>query len=307
MIIFLGGDNDFAISQQVSKLRSQYAKKYTDSLDEVIVDAAADGYAAVEQALLALPMFFSHRLVIVNNVSGFKNNIDKLQELLAKVPDSTVAVFDGRGLDKRIKLYKILSGLKNAKIFTRPNSAELLKWIQAEAKRCETQIPVPVAQYLIGRVGDDQWLLSSEIAKLSLATDLVTREAIDEHTARNVFDSVFDLIEAVSRSKSRQAVDIYEQLAADGANDQQILSTLMWHYRVLALALARADDDALAACGVKPYSVAKAAHLAKDMSMEEVSRAYQHMLDADIAIKNGLKNPRQAMIDLILQLSEITS
>lgn len=307
MILFLGGDNDFEIARQIAKLRAQYANKYHDSLDEVLVDATIDGYVAVEQALLALPMFFSHRLVVVSSISGLKNNTDQLEKLFTKVPESTVAVFDGRGVDKRVKLYKLLSGLDRAKLFSKQTSAELNRWVQSEAKRQKADIKPDVSQYLIDRVGADQWLLSNEIAKLANAADQITREIIDKHTARNMFDSVFDLIEAVGRSDSRRAVDIYEQLAAGGANDQQILSTLMWHYRVLILALTRADDSVLSACGVKPYSVAKASHLAKDISIEDVSQSYQSMLTADLAIKNGYKNPHQAMVDLIMDLCKITS
>jgi DNA polymerase III delta subunit len=307
MILFFGGDNDFEINRQITRLRAQYAKKHRDSLDEMLVDATVDGYAAVEQALLALPMFFSHRLVIVSSLSGLKNNMDEVAKLLDKVPDSTVAVFDGRGMDKRIRLYKLMSGLDRAKLFNKLNSSELNRWVQAEAKRHNAEIKPDSAQYLINRVGADQWLLSNELAKLANATSQITQAIIDEHTTRNMFDSVFDLIAAVSHSESSKAVKIYEQLAANGANEQQILSTLMWHYRVLALALTRADDETLSACGVKPYSIAKISYLAKDCSIDDVKRAYQAMLSADIAIKNGYKKPHQTMIDLIIELSEITS
>jgi hypothetical protein len=58
MILFLGGDNSFTIAQHIKKLRQQYANKYKDALDEVVVDMAVDGFAGLEQSLLALPMFF---------------------------------------------------------------------------------------------------------------------------------------------------------------------------------------------------------------------------------------------------------
>ena len=76
MIMFLGGDNDYAIAQHIAKLRQQYAKKYQDALDEVAVDIGAEGYAALEQSLLALPMFFSHRLVVIAGIASLKDDFE---------------------------------------------------------------------------------------------------------------------------------------------------------------------------------------------------------------------------------------
>lgn len=304
VIIFLGGDNEFAIAQHIKKLRQQYAKKYQDALDEVIVDVAVEGYGVLEQSLMALPMFFSHRLVIITGVVSLKDQIEQLKNLLEKVPESTVAVIDGRGLDKRTRLYKLLAGLPQAKVFAAHSPQQRIAWIRTEAKRCGAAISTSEAQYLVQRVGEDEWLLSNEITKLALAAATITREVIDEHTPKNVHDSVFDLIETVGRGDTARAVAMYEQLAASGANDQQIVATLMWHYRVLTLALERADDVELKACGVKPYSLHKVATIVQRMSRADIRDAYEALLDADLDMKTGEKKAHQAMVDLVMCLAK---
>lgn len=303
MIMFLGGDNDYAIAQHIAKLRQQYAKKYQDALDEVSVDIGAEGYAALEQSLLALPMFFSHRLVVIAGIAGLKDDIEKLETLFAKVPETTVAAIDGRGLDKRTKLYKVLSGMKHAKLFASHSPQEHIAWLRSEAKRHGATLSVADAQYLLQRVGEDEWLLANELAKLALASSTITRDVIDEHTPKNVHDSVFDLIEMISRRDVSGAVESYRQLAASGANDQQLVGTLMWHYRVLTLAFERAGTDELKACGVKPYSIQKAQPIVRNMSRADLQYAYGALLDADIAMKTGEKKAHQAMVDLVMQLA----
>lgn len=304
MIIFLGGDDGFAIARQIKKLREQYAKKHQDSLDEVLVDARVDGYSALEQSFLALPMFFSHRLVVVTGIDSLKDQTDKLEELFIKVPESTVVIIDGRGLDRRTRLYKLLIAQPAAKIFRAHTAQEKLAWVRAEAKRCGAEISVAAAQHLMQRVGSDEWMLASELSKLALVNSTITREIINEYTPKNVHDSVFDLIEAIGRRQTARAIMIYEELTASGANDQQIIATLMWHYRVLVLALERASDDELKACGVKTYSLQKVGILTQSISLLDVAIAYKALLATDIAMKIGEKKAHQAMVDLILQLSE---
>lgn len=303
MIMFLGGENDYAIAQHIAKLRQQYASKYQDSLDEVGVDVSLEGFAALEQSLLALPMFFSHRLVVITGIVSLKEETEKLETLLSKVPDTTVAVIDGRGLDKRTKLYKYLSDMKHAKVFAAYSPQERVTWMRAEAKRHGAALSAQDAQYLLQRVGEDEWLLASEITKLALADSTITRKLIDEHTPKNVHDSVFDLIELISKHDISGAVESYRRLAASGANDQQLIGTLMWHYRVLTLALERASDAELKACGVKPYSLQKAQPIVRNLKRTDLEQAYSALLDADIAMKTGEKKTHQAMIDLVMQLT----
>lgn len=303
MILFLGGDNDFAIAQHISKLRQQYASKYQDALDEVSVDVSLEGFAALEQSLLALPMFFSHRLVIITGIASLKDEMEKLEMLVNKVPDTTVAVIDGRGLDRRTKLYKFLSGMKHTKLFAAHTPQERVAWMRAEAKQHGAALSVQDAQYLLQRVGEDEWLLASEITKLALADSTITRAVIDEHTPKNVHDSVFDLIEMISRHNVSGAVESYRQLEASGANDQQLIGTLMWHYRVLTLAMEGAGEAELKACGVKPYSLQKAQPIVRNLTRSDLEQAYTALLDADIAMKTGEKKAHQAMIDLVMQLA----
>jgi DNA polymerase III delta subunit len=304
MIIFLGGDNSFAISQHIAKLRQQYAKKYQDALDEVSVDIATEGYAALEQSLLALPMFFSHRLVVITGIASLKDDIEKLETLFAKVPETTVGVIDGRGLDKRTRLYKMLVGLSHTKLFPAHTPQQRIQWIRTEAKRHRADISSADANYLVQRVGEDEWLLASELGKLALAASSITRDVIDEHTPKNVHDSVFDVIEMISRGDAGRAVASYQQLTDSGANDQQIVGTLMWHYRVITLAMERASDAELKACGVKVYSLQKVESLVRQLSLQDIQRAYEALLDADIAMKTGEKKAHQAMSDLVMQLAQ---
>lgn len=303
MIIFLYGDNDFGIRQHIHKLREQYSAKYTDALEEVLLDLAESQYGDLEQALLAQPMFFTHRLVVVSGLSSVTENTDRVMSLISGLPDSTVAVFDGRGLDKRLKLFKELVKIPGAKEYPALNSVQLARWAQRVAVRSGAELKSAEASYLVQRKGNDQTQLSHELEKVVAAGGIITRQRIDDLVVADSTETVFDLIAAISSHRPAEALAIYEELVTSGANDQQLIGTLMWQYRTIALVLVGASDQELAACGVKQFAAQKARTQSRGLSRQDVARAYEALLVADMAIKSGEKKQHQAMVDLVLSLA----
>lgn len=303
MIVFLHGENEVAISRHIQKLRDQYARKFADSLEEMKLDAGEAKLAGLEQALLAQPMFFTHRLVIIHNLDVVKSEADSIIRLVASIPDSTVAVFDGRGLDRRSKMFKDLAKLEGAKVYPALRPAERLTWVMAEAKRGGATISRVHADKLARRVGADDWRLAMEIEKLAAMGGEIDAERIDALVSRSLDDTVFDLIRQIREGNTSEALRTYDHLMTLGASDQQLIATLQWHYRVLALVAGSADDDELAAAGVKPYAAQRARQESRGLQLADVARSYQALLAADLAIKSGHKKAHQAMTDLVIELS----
>ncbi len=308
MIVFLGGNNDYAIVQHLQKLRKQYVQKYTDALEMVECDLSEMTIPQLEQQLMATPMFFTHRLLIVHALGAGKIDPDILMPVLERTPESTVAVLDGRGLDRRSRLYKRLAALPSAKIYEQLTESQMITWAQREAKGLDAVLSRPVAQYLIQRVGthtDAQWRLAHELAKLAAGADggEITKALVDEIVAADPSSSIFDLIAALRRHAPQDALRRYDELMGAGGNEQQILATLQWHFRVLVLVHFGATTGELTACGVKSSAATRAKQEAQQCSDAYLALSYQDLLDADMAIKSGLKKPHQAMTDLVLSLA----
>ena len=302
MIVFLYGDNDYAIHRHILKLKDQYRKKFVDSLEQITLDMNEATMAELQQTLLAMPMFYSHRLVIVNGIMAIKNETDKLSKLLSEVPDSTVVVIDGRGIDKRSRLYKDLVKLPNSKAYPALKPADLNKSLIQEAKRLGSSISPGDAAHLIQRAGTSQWRLTNELVKLSADGEAITRHKIDQMVALKLEDSVFDLVAAITQGERAQALQLTDELSLQGVSPPAIIGALNWQYRVFALALDGADDTDLAAVGVSPYALSRARDVVRTMSYKAVAEGYGMLLAADMAMKRGELKPDQAMTWLIMEL-----
>jgi len=303
MIQFLSGKNDFAISQHIMKVRRQYEQKYADGLEAIDLDLQEVSYASLEQAILAQPMFFSHRLVMVRSLVNAVSYIDSLIKLLDKVPESTVLILDGRGLDKRSAIYKQLVKIPGAKLYEPLNEADLVRWLQREAAGHDAKLAPGDARYLIKRAGSDQWRLQQEVLKLSAANNAPTQDLIKDLVHEDLTASVFDLIALIQQHNPAAALKRLDDLLISGANEQQLIGTLQWHYRVLALAAFAATESEILAAGLKPYAVSRVQSSAHSLGRDGVAQGYQALLQADAAIKSGDKKPHQAMTDLVLTLS----
>lgn len=305
MIFYYYGDNEYAIAEQLRLLKAQYEKSYADGLEYLAFDAGELKFADLENALLSQPMFYSHRLVVISNLMNLRDATDKLTELLDKVPESTVAVGDGRGLDKRSALHKMLAGLPKAKKFPAQTEIQLLSWLKRTAKKSGATLNDAQARQILRRVGHDQWRLAGEIAKLVAAADgsEITHNMVEDLIIADPQDTVFDLIRAVDQGQTGIALKLYDQLVRSGSSDQQLIAMLQWQYRSLALAISGAGPDEAAAAGIKPYALSKARESVRNMTAEDVARSFEALLDADTAIKSGLKKSHQAMTDLVLTLS----
>ncbi len=303
MIVFLGGSNDYAIVQHMSKLKQQYARKYADALEMVECDLAESSLTYLEQQLLAVPMFYSHRLVMVRSLGQVTTEGDALMTLLEKVPDSTVAVLDGRGMDKRSKLYKTLAAHPSAKLHDALSEPQLVTWLLQEASRRDALLDRAAAQLLVQRVAGDQWRLHHELDKLAAGGEQITRERILDVVQTDPTSSVFDLIASIQSGDAQRSLRLYDELMRIGANEQQILATLQWHFRVMTMVFHDATPEELKQCNIKPYAASKAKQQSRGYSAESLAASYRDLLLADVDIKSGIKKPHQAMTDLVLSLA----
>lgn len=303
MIIFLHGDNDYAITRHILKLKSQYGTKYSDSLELISVDAADLNLADLEQTLLAMPMFYTHRLVVVSNLAGLKAYAEALPALIERIPETTVALFDGRGMDRRTALFKVMAKLPQAKEYKPLSNSELNRWLQQEAKRHGASLASAEAMYLVARVGSDQWRLSQEIHKLSSPDASITRNQINELVTPRLEDSVFKLVAAIIQHQLTRALQVYDELILTGSSEPAIIGALSWQFRVFALVLDEASPDDIKSAGMSSYALQRARSEVRTIDKRVVAQALTSLLKADQSIKRGELKPDQAMLGLIVELT----
>ncbi len=306
MIFFFYGENSFAMRREVERIRRHYTKKSGGDTGLEIFDLSEKSYDELTSSISIQPLFSSSRLIIVRNLAKNKLALEKIDQLMAAVPESTILIIEERDIDRRSKAFKLLSKLPtgNTKDFKLLSSSQLARWVQSEVEQLGGRIDSATTNLLVDRVGHDQWQLEQEIKKLVSYATTISPESINKLVVANSDQTIFMLIEALANRDIRQAFDLYHKLARDGVADQQIIAMINWHYRNLALACANRGGIGWAKdFGISPYAAQKASRLARNFDIEEVALAYKHIIEADFAIKSGIKSSQTAIEDLIYQLT----
>lgn len=305
MLIYLYGENQYAIKQKIDSIKQQYVDKTGGDADMQTFDMSEHSLSDLLNAFSVVPMFVSSRLFVVRNLDLLKLSKDQLDKLIDSVSDSTNVVVVDTKPDKRSVYFKAISKLKNAKYFGNLSPQQLVSWIRERTKELGGDIENTAVSLLIDRVGNDQWQLDQELQKLTNFNSQVTKDSIEQLVVPNLSNSAFMMVDAIIHKDTKKAASIYENLIVQGEADQMILGAIVYQYRILVLAKDNVGNgnDWQKELGVSPYAATKAQNLIRNIEMDSLKSSYQSIVDADMAIKTGELNSHDAIRHLILKLS----
>ena len=304
MILYLYGENSFAISQQARIIRQKYIDTTGPEGDMENIDVAEKGIGTLLGGLSVVPMFVSSRLIIASNLAKSKPSSEQLDEIIANTADTTNLIIIDPNPDKRTVLYKKLSKLKGAKEFKNLASYELAKWVVLEAKKNEAEISSEDAKYLIDTVGENQWTLSNEIEKLANYNSKITKQTIDELAVPSLENNTFVLTEALANKDLPRVLNLYKDIKLQGHADQLILGAITFQYRTILLSLLK-NNELNRAYKMSPYALGKAQSIASKYTLDNVKNAYAIISEADMNIKTGELTSAEAMNKLFYALCSI--
>ena len=93
-----------------------------------------------------LPFFSDRRVILIENSGFAKNSCEDLANYMAETPaDSTCFLFVEEEVDKRNKLYKVVSKIGRAIEFGTQNEDLLVRWIVGRLKKENKNITTPIA------------------------------------------------------------------------------------------------------------------------------------------------------------------
>jgi len=225
-----------------------------------------------------------------------------LVEYAGRMPEwSALVLMDGESIAQG--LLDALRSLAKVQRFSLPAPRDVPGWIQARAKAMGVSIDRRSCALLADLVGNDTWVLASELDKLSAYT---AGEAITEKEVRALVTDVRDregylLAEAVADGKAAVATRLLHDLLAKGRPPAVLLLTLDNRYRRIAIAREMIDAGATgsnvaARLGIdKPYPLERLLEQVSRHSMTRVRRALDRLAEADYGVKQGMHDEELAL------------
>lgn len=300
VIITLTGENSFAVTQAERQIIDAFVKKHGKNGVE-----RAEGDEITASRLLDLlqgaTLFAPVRLVIIKNISANKQIQEPLAEALKHASDTTTVVISDSNLDKRTKLYKFFKTKTEFKDFPLLDSSKLATWAQQTAKDLGGDLDKTNANFLVQRVGGNQWRLQQEIGKLVSYSSEITKESITQLVEASAEGTAFELLDAVLAGKMNEVTRMVTALKTeeDPYKLFGLLSSQVYALAVISAASSGASDQIAKDAGLHPFVVRKTQAAARKLGPDKVKQIVQEVADCDWRLKSTGGDPWQLLANTL--------
>jgi DNA polymerase-3 subunit delta len=332
MLHVLYGQDDFSLNQAVEGIKADLGDREMVATNTTRLEGQHLTLSELRNKCDAAPFLSSHRLVIVEGLLGrfdvkqsrtrtgkgkSGNGLGEwegLDSYLRQMPEPTVLVLVDGEVKGNNPLLKKLTPLAEPRIFPLLKDKGLKAWIRQRVKDKGGVITPQAVNLLAELIGGDLWAMDGEIQKLLLYSE---ERPIDEDAVRQLVSciqeaNIFALVDAVAEGHTELAQRILHRLYDEGVPPTHILVMITRQFRLIAQArelkkgLSRPQiQDRL---GLKQsYVVDRTLDQAKLYDFEGVKRAYDKLLETDLAVKTGKYNDKLALELLVTELACLKS
>lgn len=255
-----------------------------------------------------MPFFGERRLILMEDTGLFKSaGAEALVEYLPQMPDTTCLLFVESEVDKRSKLYKKVKSLGYAAEMARQDTRQLSSWAGGILAKEGKKITGRTMELFLSKTGDDMENIRMELEKLisyTMGRDVITDQDVEEICTTRVTNKIFDMVAAISGRKTRQAMDLYEDLLTLKEPPMRILFLIGRQFnqilQVKELMNQGMDRGTIASSlKMQPFVVGKVMPQARTFSREQILSYVNLCVDAEESVKTGRLDDRLAVELLI--------
>lgn len=257
------------------------------------------------EALTSLPFLASRKMVVLRSPSTNKQFAEEAEQILNDLPETTEVIIVEPKLDKRLSYYKYLKKNTEFNEYAELDIGGLSSWLVSEAKIRDGDISLTNARYLVERVGPNQQLLASELEKLLIYSPSITRQAIDDLTEAIPQSTIFELLEAAFTGNHKRALELYKEQRTLKVEPIQIIAMLSWQLNILAIIKTsgnRTSQQIAKDVKINPYVLNKSQGIANSLSLAELKRLINDLLQIDVKSKTTNIDTDEALKLYLLQL-----
>ncbi|MEJ2697198.1 MAG: DNA polymerase III subunit delta [Candidatus Sulfobium sp.] len=239
-LYILSSADPFLHSEAVSLLKGLVPAGEREFSFEVfdVLNLNSVTFDQILDVLNTVPFFSGRKFVVIENIHKLlKKDILKLRPYFAGPSEGSVLVMLHAG---PVKKDFREPGVKQ--IVLDVGAKELPSWLKAKAKSKGLEMPDAAVDYLIGTIGPDLGLLSSEIEKCTLiGKAVIDRKDIAEIIEGKRKYGIFDLVNAIRSRDADRVFRIYRVLR-ETEEPYALLGAINWQYSRLLSGKNKPED-----------------------------------------------------------------
>lgn len=326
-IYIFDGDDEFAISESIDKIRNKLGDANIAEMNTTRLDGRSCSLPQLGDAVATVPFLAPKRLVILTHPTARFNDKQQQASFLnfmnAEKPTTKLVLVDYDFLtsdrDRREGKLNWLekwatSPEQTKRVYIRhhpqPSGEMMVKWILEHAKSVGGQFTPQAAVSLANQIGDDTRMAAQEITKLLTYVNFarpVDADDVEHLTPMTAKIGDFDLVNALRDRNGRKAQALLQRSLED--NDPiWIFQGIVTQIRTLIVAREILDEhgtvnDIPKSLKISYYPARLAMESAPRFSIKFLEMIYHRLLELDEAIKTGQMDADLALELLVIELT----
>lgn len=309
-VYFLYGDEPYLLNQCVNRFKYAVLNESTVDFNYALFYAGDADVNQIKDTVETLPVFTSHRLVIVKNAESFKDSeLQELESVISNPVDSTVFVLLADKVDKRKKTIKTIFDHATCVEFKKPYENQVPQWIGHICKGINLKITTDAIHRLHRLVGNNLTEIENQIFKIQdYIGDRQQIELADVNEVVSVSreESVFDFTKALGQKDRVKALEQLVSLMDQGQNEISIVSLVARHMRVLLTVRSGLDQGIGGAklaslANVPSYYIESYCDQARIWPVKKIEEALIVLHETDKALKSSPLSSHIWLENLVLK------
>ncbi len=309
-VYFLYGDEPYLLNQCVNRFKYAVLTEAAMDFNYALFYAGDADLGQIKDTVETLPVFTSHRLIIVKNVDNFKDaELQELESVIANPVESSVLVLFAEKIDKRKKTIKMIFENATCVEFKKPYENQVPQWISHICKNVNLKISTDAIHRLHRLVGNNLTEIENQIFKIQdYIGDKEQIELSDVNTVVSVSreESVFDFTKAIGQKDRVKALEQLVSLMDQGQNEISIVSLVARHMRLLLTVRSGMDQGIGGAklaslANVPSYYIESYCDQARAWPLRKIEEALIVLHETDKALKSSPMSSHIWLENLVLK------
>jgi DNA polymerase-3 subunit delta len=335
MLYVLYGRDDFSLREELARIKGELDSDGMLSSNTDVLDGREVSPEQLMAICDTMPFLSAHRLVVVEGLlkrsdpperprrgargarGGSREALERwrgLADYAQRMPDTTTLVLVDEELSGDSNpLLKALKSAGQVREFRALRPGAVLQWILERAQNQGIDISPAAARLLADLVGNNLWVLASELAKLAAYAQGRRIEGADVRSlvseARQV--NIFAMVDAIVERRAGVALRLLRQLKMAGAEGGYLLAMVVRQYRLIIQAremmtAGLSTREIGQQLGIaSEFVLQKILDQAQRYSLSRLKAAYRRLLEADVGVKRGHYDEELALELLVHDLARI--
>lgn len=292
------GDHRRAMNEKLKFWQEEFLKKHGEGNLSRFEDVKQEDLKTIINAIDCEPFLGQKRLIMIEGIPPSAENaktirLDALEDILEKIPQTSIVVFVSENPDQRLRFYKKLESLATIETFFKPKGADLKRWVIQSFQKQRKQIRLEALEKLLYFTHEDIDELHNEIEKLTLlSADIIAENHIEQHVTSNPETRIFKFLEGIGKKSSSESIQELRKLFQQEEDHLMVVYMIVRQFRLL-VQLRYLLDQGMGRGAIqkklslKPFILKLLLDQVKYFQLDDLIKAYQRLTDLDYRLKTG--------------------